>query len=86
MARSAWAYIGIEAMKMMVNKELVVGIPNIMLHKERCTSCLLGKQMRKVFPQATSYRATRILDLIHGDLCGPISHSTAAPKTNIFLC
>lgn len=69
----------------MIQKDLVKGIPQINIGKEVCGSCLLGKQTRKVFPQATSYRATKILELIHGDLCGPITPSRAAGNRYIFV-
>lgn len=45
-------------------------------HESICDYCLLGKQARQVFPQATPYRASKALELIHGDLCDPISPRT----------
>lgn len=74
-----------EKMKMMINKDFVVGIPNIEISKETCVSCLLGKQTRRSFPQATSYRASDMLELIHGDLCGPITPTTPAHKRYVFV-
>ena len=38
-----------ETMKMMMNKSLVVGVPNMTIERETCVSCLLGKQTRKPF-------------------------------------
>ncbi|KAG7553438.1 GAG-pre-integrase domain [Arabidopsis thaliana x Arabidopsis arenosa] len=78
-------HIGSDTMKSMISKELVIGLPSITVEKETCSSCLLGKQVRKSFPQATSYRASHILELIHGDLCGPITPSTAAQNKYIFV-
>lgn len=66
-------HIGRESMRSMISKELVLGIPKIVIEKGTCSSCLLGKQARQPFPQATSFRAERTLELIHGDLCGPIT-------------
>ncbi|KAG7594051.1 Integrase catalytic core [Arabidopsis thaliana x Arabidopsis arenosa] len=45
----------------------------------------LGKQTRQVFPQATTYRAIKRLELIHGDLFGPITPSTSAGNRYIFV-
>lgn len=67
-------HIGRDTMNTMIKKELVIGIPKLTIEKETCSSCLLGKQARKTFPQATSYHATRVLELIHGDLCGQLHH------------
>ncbi|XP_023634274.1 uncharacterized protein LOC111829414 [Capsella rubella] len=74
-------HISPETIKTMVIKELVVGIANVSKDKETCASCLLGKPARRVFPKATSYCASQELELIHGDLCGPISPLTAANKS-----
>ncbi|CAM8944369.1 unnamed protein product [Rhodiola kirilowii] len=78
-------HINVETMKMMINKELAIGMPNIEVERETCVSCLLGKQTRQSFPQSTSYRATQALELIHGDLCGTITPSTPSHKRYIFV-
>jgi hypothetical protein len=55
---------------------MVRGIP--IKHPEKfCEGCALGKMHRKPFPRASSYRAESMLELAHGDLCGPISPATA---------
>jgi transposase InsO family protein len=48
-----------------------------------CEACLAGKHKRVPFPQAASQRATRSLELMHEDLCGPISPAT--PSGNKFF-
>jgi len=78
-------HIGFNVMKVMMSKDLVSGLPKIKLEKETCSSCLLGKQARAPFPKATSYRASKLLELVHGDLCGPISPSTAGKKRYVFV-
>lgn len=69
-------HVNLETMRSMIQRELVVGVPSISIKSEVCGSCLKGKQARRTFPQATQYRASRRLQPIHGDLCGPISPST----------
>lgn len=76
-------HINMETMKSMIRRELVGGVPHIEVEKRICGSCLLGKQARQSFPQSTPYRA--ILELIHGDLCGPITPTTSAGYTYIFV-
>ena len=78
-------HINTDTMKAMINKELVTGVPAIAIEGETCMSCLLGKQARKPFPQKTTYRASYPLDLIHGDLCGPITPPTPAHKRYVFV-
>ncbi|CAA7052678.1 unnamed protein product [Microthlaspi erraticum] len=78
-------HINLEKMKGMMQRELVTGVPSFEFEKKLCGSCLLGKQTRQVFPQATTYRASKVLELIHGDLCGPITPHTAAGNKYIFV-
>ena len=78
-------HIGLESMKLMIQKEVVLGIPKIEVEKETCESCMLGKQTRQAFPHATTYRAEEIPGLIHGDLCGPITPATTAGNMYIFV-
>ncbi|KAL1219422.1 Retrovirus-related Pol polyprotein from transposon TNT 1-94 [Cardamine amara subsp. amara] len=78
-------HVNLETMNKMINKGLVMGIPKISIEKETCVSCLLGKQTRQAFPQATSYHASQILELIHGDLCRPITPPTPAQKRYVFV-
>ena len=78
-------HVNTATMRIMIQKELVSGVTNVNVIKDVCSSCLLGKQARKVFPQATTYRATRPLELIHGDLCGPITPSTMGGNIYVFV-
>lgn len=38
-----------------------------------CDGCVISKHHRTPFPDASSYRAEDPLQLVHGDLCGPVS-------------
>lgn len=78
-------HVGLENLKTMVNKNLVIGMPRFYIEKETCASCLRGKQVRRSFPQASSYRATSLLKLIHGDLCRLITPSTAGRNRYVFV-
>ncbi|KAD5802990.1 hypothetical protein E3N88_14350 [Mikania micrantha] len=49
-----------------------------------CESCALGKQVKKPFPKG-SLRATRVLELIHADLCGPMSVKSLGEKSTKYL-
>lgn len=78
-------HVNLETMKLMIKKELVVGIPQLSIEKETCVSCYLGKQTRQPFPQSTGYRANHLLELVHGDLCGPITLTTPGHKRYVFV-
>jgi hypothetical protein len=49
-------------------------------HDGICRACVLGKNIKKSFPNSNS-RSKGILDLIHSDICGPMS----SPSLNGFL-
>ena len=46
------------------------------LCEEYCDGCALGKQHHAPFPQVAGYRAEKGLELVHTDLCGPITPTT----------
>ena len=54
-------------------EKMVTGLPHIDHAGELCDSCLVGKQRRLLFPKTAKYRAAEALELVHGDLCGPIT-------------
>lgn len=64
-------------------KGMVRGMPEISRIEQYCDGCALGKQHRAPFPQASTYRAERGLELVHTDLCGPITPAT--PRGNKYF-
>lgn len=65
-------------MKMLVDNDMVCGLPVLKIPKKTCEGCLLSKQTRKSFPGQASFTAMEKLELVHCDLCGPIKPSTPA--------
>ena len=57
-------------------EKMVRGLPHIKHGGELCDSCLARKQRRLPFPKAAKYHAKDALELVHGDLCGPIMPAT----------
>ena len=51
---------------------MVLGLPRIDA-LEFCEGCVYGKQNRNSFPVGKSWRASVCLELVHADLCGPMS-------------
>jgi hypothetical protein len=56
--------------------KMVRGMPHIRHAGELCDGCLAGRQRRLPFPKPAKYRAGGALELVHGDLCGPITPAT----------
>lgn len=69
----------------MSTKQLVRGMPTIDRVEEYWDGCALGKQHRAPFPQATAYRAERALELVHTNLCGPITQTTTGGNKYFLL-
>ena len=38
----------------------------------QCEGCVKGKSHRAAMPQAATHRATKVLELVHSDVCGPM--------------
>ena len=66
-------------------EKIVRGLPHIKHVGELCHSCLAGRQRRLPFPKAANYYAADALELIHGDLCGPITLATNGGRRYFLL-
>nr|GEV06275.1 hypothetical protein [Tanacetum cinerariifolium] len=78
-------HVNYAALKLMSDKEMVQGLPKITKQNGLCEWCLTGKQAQKSFPTHSNFMSTMILELVHGDLCGPISPPTPAGNMYFLL-
>jgi Integrase core domain. len=53
--------------------------------EQLCDVCMVTKQRRLPFPQQTSFRAKERLELVHGDLCGPVTPATPGGRRYFLL-
>jgi hypothetical protein len=44
--------------------------------KQLCDTCVVTKQKQRSFPHQAVYHMQKQLELIHGDLCGPVMLAT----------
>ena len=65
--------------------KMVTGMPSIKHAGEPCDSCLAGKQRRLPLPKTAKYHAAEWLELVHGDLCGPITPETHGGRRYFLL-
>lgn len=65
--------------------QLVERLPLIEYVEQLCEGCLAEKQHHLSFPAISSYRAQTPLELVHADLCGPITPTTSGGNRYFLL-
>jgi len=78
-----FGHLNFGGLKLLKNKNMVKGLPQIDHMNQLCEGCLFGKQPRKSFPKESNIRAKEPLELIHTDICGPIKPCSLG-KSNYF--
>lgn len=53
--------------------------------EQLCDCCITTKHHRTPFPVKAHFRAYGLLDLVHGDLCGPITPATVGGRKYFLL-
>lgn len=79
-----FGHLNFDGLERLAKKEMVRGLPSINHPDQLCEGCLIGKQFRKSFPKESTTRATKPLELIHTDVCGPIKPNSFG-KNKYFL-
>jgi hypothetical protein len=69
-------HLGFKGLKKMVTGGWVHGLPQIEHVDQLCDECLVGKHQRTPFPEQEEFRSKRVLEMVHGDLYGPIKPAT----------
>jgi transposase InsO family protein len=78
-------HVNFQSIKKLVDKEMVGGIPLIQHPDQLCQTCLTAKQTRAPFPHSALWRADAELELVHVDLCGPITPATVGGSKYFML-
>jgi hypothetical protein len=82
---SRYDHLNFRGLKRLFEGELVKGMPHIDHVDQVCDSCLAGKQRRATFPTVAKFHAEEKLELVHRDLCGPVTPATPGGKRYFFL-
>ena len=78
-----YGHLNIKGLKLLSQKGIVRDLPQIG-SLDLCEGCIYGKQARKSFPSGQSWRASKCLELVHVDLCGPM-RTTSLGGSKYFL-
>jgi hypothetical protein len=82
---SRYGHLNFRGLKRLSEGEMVKGLSHIDHVDQVCDSCLAGKQRRATFPTVAKFHAEEKLELVHGDLCGPVTPATPGGKRYFFL-
>jgi hypothetical protein len=82
---SRYVHLNFHGLKWLSEGELVKGLPHIDHVDQVCDSCLTRKQRRATFPTVAKFHVEEKLELVHGDLCGPVTLATSGGKRYFFL-
>lgn len=79
-----FGHLSYGSLQLMAQKKLVDGLPSVALGG-LCEGWAIGKQARHCFPTGQSMRAKAPLELVHGDLVGPMQTISLGGNTYVFL-
>jgi hypothetical protein len=68
-----FGHINYRSLQQLCNQHMVTGPPLVSCRDGVCAGCVLGKHHRDNFDKRASWHASGPLQLVHSDLCGPLS-------------
>lgn len=80
-----YGHLHFDALRKLGKQKMVTGLPLVDHVHQLCEDCVATKLKRAPFPSQAKHRAEGLLDLVHGDLCGPITPSTPGGKKYFLL-
>ncbi|CAJ2637623.1 unnamed protein product [Trifolium pratense] len=75
-----YGHLSFKGMNILAQKKMVQGLPAVKEPEQKCDSCMKGKQQRDSVSKKSSWKASERLELIHSDICGPISPESNGKK------
>ncbi|KAL8130150.1 hypothetical protein V2J09_019305 [Rumex salicifolius] len=79
-----FGHLSYQSLLKLEKEGLVSGLSHLQGSIPVCSTCLGGKQHRHSFPKHSPWRASQKLQLLHADLCGPITPASNNGKLYIF--
>jgi hypothetical protein len=80
-----FGHLNFDALEKMGRLGMARGLPRLEHVHQFCDTCVITKHRRGAFPKQARYRAQELLELVHGDLCGPISPATPGGRRYFLL-
>jgi transposase InsO family protein len=80
-----YGHLNYKGLRTLQYRKMVKGLPQFQTSPTVCKDCLVGKQKRDSIPKRSTWRASHILQLVHADICGPITPTSNSNKRYL-LC
>ena len=80
-----YGHLSYKGLRTLLHKNMVRGLPQFSTSNMTCTDCINEKQHCDPIPKTSTWRATQKLELIHADICGPITPASNSNKRYILL-
>lgn len=78
-------HLNYKSLNTMAHRGMVFGLPKLRA-KQQCEDCVVSKRSRTSFPNGRGSRKTNsVLQLVHIDLCGPMSEQSLGGNKYFFL-
>jgi transposase InsO family protein len=79
-----FGHLNYRSLQQICNQQMVTSLPHVSCRDGVCVGCVLGKHHRDSFDKCASWHTSGPLQLVHSDLCGPLS-SPSFSGCNYFL-
>ncbi|KAM0945079.1 putative RNA-directed DNA polymerase [Dioscorea sansibarensis] len=76
-----FGHLSIKGLRTLPYRKMVKGLPVLKNSSTLCTDCVAGKQHQDPFPKMSAWRASRPLQLVYSDICGPITLESNSHKS-----
>lgn len=76
-----YGHLNYNGLRTLNYEKMVKGLPEIQFSAKMCEDCLVGKQKRESFSKKRKWRASHKLQLVHTDICGPITPMSNSHKS-----
>jgi transposase InsO family protein len=80
-----YRHLHFDALQKLEQRGMVHGLPHVEHIHQLYTDCVTTKLKWSPFPSQAKRRAEGLIDLVHGDLCGPMTPATPGGKLYFLL-